>query len=148
MIDLGAPHQVIDRGDPRCSERHQDAWIAGHQTGAILLESQDSHMIGARFKPGGAAALFPFPIDELTDMVVPLRFDLGRLIRRAHASASGSIILRLNVMVCSSKPCAPTSRNPASRSTLSWKRLARSSAPVGTCPSRRLALPWTSATNT
>lgn len=80
MINLGAPHQVIDRGDPRCSERHQDAWIAGHQTGAILLESQDSHMIGARFKPGGAAALFPFPIDELTDMVVPLDLIWGRSI--------------------------------------------------------------------
>ena len=82
MINLGAPHRVLAREDPRRAEEHRAAWIAGHHTGAILLESQDSHMIGARFKPGGAAAFLSFPIDELTNLVVPMDLIWGSFIHQ------------------------------------------------------------------
>jgi AraC-like DNA-binding protein len=72
ILNLGRPQKVLDRTDPTQLQLNRAAWVAGMQTEAILIESQDSHMIGARFKPGGAKAFFAFPTCELTDFVVDL----------------------------------------------------------------------------
>ena len=72
IVNFGAPHRVLDPEYPARFEVHSQAWLAGMQSRYITIESDTSHMIGARFKPGGAAAFLPQPISDLSDKVTPL----------------------------------------------------------------------------
>jgi AraC-like DNA-binding protein len=56
------------------------AWISGERTRYIIIGSDNSNMIGIRFKPGGAYPFFGFPISELTEWVTELDLIWGRLI--------------------------------------------------------------------
>src|SRR5262245_18373522 len=80
IINLGLPHLVLNKDDFSRYDVHRDAWIAGFQTEALTIESTDSHMIGARFKPGGAYPFFGLPISELNNCVLPMDLIWGRLI--------------------------------------------------------------------
>lgn len=86
IVNFGQPHKVLrpatNPGRPTSPaikdfELHSTAWLAGLQSRCLTIESQTSHMIGARIKPGGAAALFAAPISDFTDRVVPLAEILG-----------------------------------------------------------------------
>jgi AraC-like DNA-binding protein len=72
IINMGQPHKVFRDEELGEFEWQKDAWLAGMQTHYLAIESTTSHMIGARFKPGGAHAFFEKPISEFTDRVVPL----------------------------------------------------------------------------
>lgn len=72
IINLGVPHRVLNKDDYSRFDTQRDAWVAGFQTEHLIIESDDSHMIGARLKAGGAYPFFPFPIADLNNAVIPL----------------------------------------------------------------------------
>jgi AraC-like DNA-binding protein len=73
IINLGSPHRVVEEGAPWKATTFREAWVAGIQREAIIIEpTRESDLVGIRFKPGGAFALFGFPMAELCDRVVEL----------------------------------------------------------------------------
>lgn len=86
IINFGQPHRVYTSPDLSAHQEHPVAWLAGPQTRYITIESQTSHMIGVRLKPGGAAALFPQPVSDFADRVVPLAELVGEAdVAQLHA---------------------------------------------------------------
>ena len=77
IINFGQPHKVFTRADLSQFDWHRDSWLAGLQSQWLGIESSTSHMIGARLKPGGAAAFLPDDIRKLSDRVTPLDAILG-----------------------------------------------------------------------
>jgi len=75
IINLGGPHNVLERDDYSQRTVYRDCWLAGIQSRHLVIESlYDTDLIGIRFKPGGAYAFFGMPLSEVTDQVV--EFDL------------------------------------------------------------------------
>jgi AraC-like DNA-binding protein len=72
IVNLGEPHKVFLDEELREFDWQPDAWLAGMQTHYLAIESSTSHMIGARFRPGGAHAFLEQPVSALTDRVAPL----------------------------------------------------------------------------
>ncbi len=62
--------------DPRDFKRHTSfkrSWISGERDAPIVIEETGViHLVGVRFKPGGAYPFFRFPISEFTARVVEL----------------------------------------------------------------------------
>lgn len=56
------------------------AWISGERTRYLVIGTDNTQMIGIRFKPGGAYPFFGFPISELSEAVTELDLIWGRLI--------------------------------------------------------------------
>jgi AraC-like DNA-binding protein len=56
------------------------AWISGERTRYLVIGTDNTHMIGIRFRPGGAYPFFGFPISELSESVTELDLIWGRLI--------------------------------------------------------------------
>lgn len=81
IFNFGEPYRVLNREslDPIAASTHH--WIAGFQTENFIIEATGnrSHMLGIRFRPGGAYPFFPFPISELNDQVITLNLLWGRL---------------------------------------------------------------------
>ena len=71
IFNLGPPHRVVDdRGGQRW---YREAWLAGMQQGPLTIASQGhTDLVGVRFRPGGAAAVFGLPLAAITDDVVEL----------------------------------------------------------------------------
>lgn len=82
IVDLDSwPKKIFD--DETNTERFrtvQKAWISGERTRYIVIGTDNTHMIGIRFKPGGAYPFFGFPISELSEWVTELDLIWGRLI--------------------------------------------------------------------
>lgn len=56
-----------------CWEEFRHAWLSGAHARYLVIDVlQTASMIGAHFRPGGAAALLPCPASEFTDRVVEL----------------------------------------------------------------------------
>ena len=77
IINFGDPHKVFTSEDLDEFDWHADFWLAGLQSRWFGIESTTSHMIGARLKPGGAAALLGGDISQFTDQVAPRDQILG-----------------------------------------------------------------------
>jgi AraC-like DNA-binding protein len=71
VIDLSdVPRKLFDRKNPRLYREFRGAWISGARADFIVIDViQKTSMIGAHFKPGGAAAFLGMPADELTGRV-------------------------------------------------------------------------------
>lgn len=82
IIDLdGWPKRIFDDEITTTSYRTvQKAWISGERTRYIVIGTDNTHMIGIRFKPGGAFPFFGFPICELSEYVTELDLIWGRMI--------------------------------------------------------------------
>jgi len=82
IIDLDSwPKKIFD--DETTTERFRTvkkAWISGERTRYIVIGTDNTHMIGIRFRPGGAYPFFGFPISELSEWVTELDLIWGRLI--------------------------------------------------------------------
>lgn len=82
IIDLDSwPKKIFD--DEINTERFRTvnkAWISGERTRYIVIGSDNTHMIGIRFKPGGAYPFFGFPISELSEWVTELDLIWGGMI--------------------------------------------------------------------
>lgn len=74
IIDLSpSPKRLYDRHDLSRFICYRRAWISGIQRDYIVIGAErGSSMMGAHFRPGGAAPFFGFPISELTGSVVEL----------------------------------------------------------------------------
>lgn len=77
----GAMELILNLGDPQklCRRENQEetffkrSWISGERAAPIVIEETgEVHLVGARFKPGGAYPFFRFPVSELTGRVVEL----------------------------------------------------------------------------
>lgn len=80
IVNLGSPHKVVDRTDPGRFTLYRRAWVAGLQREWIVIEAvRESHLLGVRFRPGGAYPFLHRPMAELTDRVVECDALLGRL---------------------------------------------------------------------
>ena len=78
IINLGSFHKVLGRDDYSRECLYRDSWVAGIQNRHLVIESvRETDLVGIRFRPGGAYALFGFPMSELADEVIELE-----LIRR------------------------------------------------------------------
>lgn len=85
MINLGAPHRVVDPDDHARFQLHQDGWIAGMQNSFLVTEAvAETEMVGVRFRPGGAYPFFDFPIAELSDQVTAMDCIWGRLVHEVQ----------------------------------------------------------------
>jgi AraC-like DNA-binding protein len=75
IINLGEPHNVLEREDYSQRTVYRNCWLAGIQNRHIVIESlYGTDLIGIRFKPGGAYAFLGMPLAEVTDQVI--EFDL------------------------------------------------------------------------
>lgn len=74
IIDLrDEPRRLFDRGGNNRETLFRRAWISGAHSQYIIIDAlPGSSMIGAHFKPGGAAAVLGLPADEFRDQVVEL----------------------------------------------------------------------------
>ena len=74
IIDLrDEPRRLFDRGGDNGETLFRRAWISGAHSQYIIIDAlPGSSMIGAHFKPGGAAAVLGLPANELRDQVVEL----------------------------------------------------------------------------
>lgn len=77
ILNFGKAHKVFDGPELASFQWQSKHWLAGMQSRYITIESQTSHMIGARLKPGGAAAFFKETISAFTDRVTPLDAVMG-----------------------------------------------------------------------
>lgn len=126
IINLGGPHNVLERDDYSRRTVYRDCWLAGIQSRHLVIESlYDTDLIGIRFKPGGAYAFFGMPLSEVTDQVV--EFDLidralcdelrGRVLQAKDDAARIECIERTRGNVCSaSSPDIPQSSSSATQS--------------------------------
>ena len=82
IIDLDSwPKRIFE--DETTTDRFRTvkkAWISGERTRYIVIGTDNVHMIGIRFKPGGAYPFFGFPICELSEWVTELDLIWGRMI--------------------------------------------------------------------
>ncbi len=83
IFNLGEPQKLCDRGDVRRREVFHASWVSGQQPQPIVIEQAGSyHLLGIRFRPAGAAALFRFSLAEVTGRVVELEDIWGRAAAR------------------------------------------------------------------
>lgn len=73
ILNLGDPQKLCDPGAPHRATHFKRSWISGERSEPILIEEAGLiHLIGVRFRPGGAHPFFRLPISELTGRVVEL----------------------------------------------------------------------------
>lgn len=73
IFNLGPAHRVVAPGDSGTDRWYRHSWLAGMQQGPLTIASQGTTaLVGVRFRPGGAAALFDLPLGTVTDQVVDL----------------------------------------------------------------------------
>jgi AraC-like DNA-binding protein len=67
------PRKLFDRGNAGQFHSFKRGWLSGTQAEFLIIDAlPDSSMIGAHFKPGGAARFLGLPADELCRQVVEL----------------------------------------------------------------------------
>lgn len=83
----GEARHVYDRDTHQPVATYRGAWLSGTHTRHIVIDAaQDSSMMGAHFKPGGAAAVLGLPARELTDRVVEVDAVWGQAGRELRES--------------------------------------------------------------
>jgi AraC-like DNA-binding protein len=79
IVNFGGPFRLYERDDPGRFTLHAESWLVGLQTAYLTNEPlAETHMIGVRFRPGGAYPFFRLPASELHNRVVPLDALWGR----------------------------------------------------------------------
>jgi hypothetical protein len=67
------PRRLFKHGDAHRHSSFKRGWFSGAHSKYIVIDAlQKSSMIGAHFKPGGAAQFLGLPAGELTDSVIEL----------------------------------------------------------------------------
>ena len=71
IFNLGEPQRLCERADTRQHTVFRASWVSGQQPQPIVIQQGGRyHLLGIRFRPGGAFPLFRFPVAELTGRVV------------------------------------------------------------------------------
>ena len=85
IVNFGAPFRLYDRDDLTRYDLQTESWLVGLHTAYLINEPvAETHMIGVRFKPAGAAAFFRLPASELHNQVVPAEPLWGRFAAEAR----------------------------------------------------------------
>lgn len=85
IFNFGDSHKVLDPADFSRFQWQRQGWLAGMQTRVLPIESTSSHMIGARFKPGGLHAFVGSSVAAFIDHVVPLELVYPAQAAQLHA---------------------------------------------------------------
>lgn len=73
IFNLGEPQRLCERSDARRHQVFRASWVSGQQPQPIVIEQAGAyHLVGIRFRPGGAFPLFGCSLAELTGRVVEL----------------------------------------------------------------------------
>ena len=81
IIDLDTrPKKIFESETSEKFRYCRKAWISGERTQYIIIGTENSAMIGIRFRPGGAYPFFRFPISELSEAVTDLDLIWGGLV--------------------------------------------------------------------
>jgi len=123
--------KLFDRRDERRFDSFRRGWISGTHSQYIVIDAtSDSSMMGAHFKPGGAAPFLGVPADDFSDQVIDLEAVWGLEawgLRDRLLSAAGSQLkfraLEQFLMERLAKPGSSAPRSPRVRWAL--ERLVR-----------------------
>lgn len=78
MVNFGARQRIVAYGERSASDVFDRAWISGMQDQPLVHRAEGfSDHISVRFRPGGAHAFLPLPLDALTNQVVSLEDVVG-----------------------------------------------------------------------
>jgi AraC-like DNA-binding protein len=89
IVHRRAPFMRVEIGRP--AERQATRLFAGQMRApAFLLPGGDAEVIGVRFRPQGAAAFLPVPLNELTDAIVEVEALQVRWLSRLSAAAESA----------------------------------------------------------
>jgi len=78
IINLGDPQKLCAPDDPARYTAFSQSWISGERTEPIVIdETGYVHLVGVRFRAGGAWPFLGIPLREFTDQVVELEGILG-----------------------------------------------------------------------
>jgi AraC-like DNA-binding protein len=81
IIDLDTrPKKIFESETSDQFRSCRKAWISGERTHYLIIGTENSAMVGIRFRPGGAFPFFPFPISELSEAVIDLDLIWGGLV--------------------------------------------------------------------
>lgn len=107
LIDLaGGPKNLHDRPDLSRHVTYKTCWISGMHRSFIVIGVQNgSSMMGARFRTGGAAPFFGFPISELSGYVVELELIWKReiLALREQLLEAQDVETKFNLSRCNNR---------------------------------------------
>lgn len=83
LLDLtDLPQTIHDNDSLKVIQSCRHAWVSGVRTRPITIPSgSGSRMMVVAFKKGGGHPFYPFPMNELTDSVVPAESVFGNSIR-------------------------------------------------------------------
>jgi len=85
IFNLGEPQKLCERADVRQHKVFRGSWVSGLQPQPIVIEQGGQyHLLGIRFRPGGAFPLFRFSVAELTGRVIELEDIWGMDARRVR----------------------------------------------------------------
>jgi AraC-like DNA-binding protein len=91
ILNLGDAQKLCDLRDPGLRTNFRRSWISGERSEPIIIEEAGRiHLVGVRFKPGGAYPFFRFPISELTGRVVELGAIWGGAIEPLREQLAGA----------------------------------------------------------
>jgi methylphosphotriester-DNA--protein-cysteine methyltransferase len=97
MFNFGATHRVIGLGGRAADREYRRSWIAGLQDAPLAIEAPlRTHLFAIRFRPGGAHAFLPWPLEAVTNDVVDAEAALGAAVEdlRAELAAMPTHALR------------------------------------------------------
>lgn len=81
IIDLDSrPKKIFESETSERFRLCRKAWISGERTRYLVIGTENSAMIGIRFRAGGAYPFFRFPISELSEAVTDLDLIWGGLV--------------------------------------------------------------------
>jgi AraC-like DNA-binding protein len=79
IVNLGDPQKLCARGNPEKDTIFRESWISGERTAPIVIDEIGFvHLVGVRFRAGGAWPFLGIPLREITDQVVDLETIVGR----------------------------------------------------------------------
>ncbi len=85
IINFGAPFKLVDKQDAKRFTLQDQSWLVGLQTEYLINEPlAETHMIGVRFRPGGAHGFFHCPAHQMHNQVLPMDALWGHFIEEAR----------------------------------------------------------------
>lgn len=82
IINLGDPQRLCALDDPEWQTVFHSSWVSGERTEPIVIdEAGYVHLVGVRFRAGGAWPFLGVPLGELSGRVLELETILGTEVR-------------------------------------------------------------------
>lgn len=137
VIDLDdCPKRLFDNEDQNRYDYKKRCWVSGMQSDYLIIEATpQSSMMGVRFRPGGAHAVFKFSVTELLDSVIELEDIWGSQIKTCWEELMDASIPSQKFAILESFLCRQlghqAQRNPIVDATLPYLSLAGEMPSIG-----------------